>query len=120
MPPIVEVTDLVKTYEDGFEALKGVSLQIDEGEILALLGPNGAGKTTLIAQICGALAPDAGRIRLRGQDVTALPTRARARMGLARTFQISALAMEDTVLQNALLGALGAAGAVGWSPRRWR
>jgi ABC-2 type transport system ATP-binding protein len=53
MPPIVDVTDLAKTYEDGFEALKGVSLRMEEGEILALLGPNGAGKTTLISALCG-------------------------------------------------------------------
>ena len=53
MPVIVSVADVSKTYASGFEALKGVSLEIEEGEILALLGPNGAGKTTLISMICG-------------------------------------------------------------------
>ena len=60
----------------------------------------------MIAQICGGLRPDAGRVEVMGRDVTALPTRARARAGLGRTFQVSALAMEDSVLQNAVLGAL--------------
>ncbi|MBF9060252.1 ATP-binding cassette domain-containing protein [Rhodobacterales bacterium HKCCSP123] len=107
--PVLDIRGLTKSF-GALVVSDGIDLSLNPGEIHAVIGPNGAGKTTLIAQICGALAPDAGTIRLKGQDVTALPTRARARMGLARTFQISALAMEDTVLQNALLGALGAAG----------
>jgi branched-chain amino acid transport system ATP-binding protein len=107
--PVLDISGLTKSF-GALVVSDGIDLSLRPGEIHAVIGPNGAGKTTLIAQICGALAPDAGTIRLRGQDVTALPTRARARLGLARTFQISALAMEDTVLQNALLGALGAAG----------
>ena len=95
-------------------ATDDVNIDLRPGEIHAVIGPNGAGKSTLIAQICGGLSPDSGRIDFLGRDVTALPTRARARLGLARTFQISALAMEDTVLQNALLGALGAGGSP-WS-----
>ena len=93
-------------------ACDGVSIDLRPGEIHAVIGPNGAGKSTLIQQICGALAPDAGQVEFLGTDVTVLTTRNRARMGLARTFQISALAMEDTVLQNAMLGALGARGDV--------
>ncbi|QGX96981.1 ABC transporter ATP-binding protein [Roseovarius faecimaris] len=91
-------------------ACDGVTLDLRPGEIHAIIGPNGAGKSTLIAQICGGLRPDEGRVSFLGQDVTALSTRKRAQMGLGRTFQISALAMEDTVLQNAVLGALGARG----------
>ena len=100
-----------------FGALKAsedISLDLRAGEIHAIIGPNGAGKSTLIAQICGTLQPDVGRVELMGRDVTGLSARARAKAGLGRTFQISALAMEDTVLQNAVLGALGASG------RPWR
>ncbi|WP_049645574.1 ABC transporter ATP-binding protein [Candidatus Rhodobacter oscarellae] len=93
-------------------ASEDVSLELRPGEIHAVIGPNGAGKSTLIAQICGGLRPDAGRVELLGRDVTGLATPERARLGLGRTFQVSALAMEDTVLQNALLGALGASGRV--------
>lgn len=107
--PVLEVRGLTKRF-GALVVSDGIDLSLRAGEIHAVIGPNGAGKSTLIAQICGGLAPDAGTVHLRGRDVTALPTRARARMGLARTFQISALAMEDTVLQNAALGALGAAG----------
>ncbi len=87
-----------------------VTLDLRPGEIHALIGPNGAGKSTLIEQICGGLRPDAGRITFLGLDVTGLGTVQRARMGLARTFQISALAMEDAVIENVLLGAVGAVG----------
>lgn len=91
-------------------ACDGVTLDLRAGEIHAVIGPNGAGKSTLIAQICGALTPDSGTVRFLAQDVTALSVRRRARLGLGRTFQISALAMENTVLENAALGALGARG----------
>ena len=100
-----------------FGALKAsddISIDLRPGEIHAVIGPNGAGKSTLIAQICGTLAPDAGQVALMGQDVTQTTARARAQAGLGRTFQISALAMEYSVLQNAMLGALGA------SARPWR
>lgn len=113
------MTDLVLKVEHlskSFGALKAsndVSLDLRPGEIHALIGPNGAGKSTLIMQISGGLTPDAGRIEVLGRDVTALDTVARARMGLGRTFQISSLAMEFSVLQNAVLGALGARRARG-------
>ena len=75
-------------------ATDSVSLDLRAGEIHAVIGPNGAGKSTLISQICGGLVPDAGRVELLGHDVTMLPARLRAQQGLARTFQISALAMD--------------------------
>ncbi|HKK85547.1 MAG TPA: ABC transporter ATP-binding protein [Roseovarius sp.] len=107
--PVLATHGITKSF-GAVQASRDISLSLTPGEIHAVIGPNGAGKSTLIAQICGGLAPDAGRVEFLGQDVTALPTRQRARMGLARTFQVSALAMEDTVLQNATLGALGARG----------
>ena len=107
--PVLATHGLTKSF-GAVRASEDVSLDLRPGEIHAVIGPNGAGKSTLIAQICGGLTPDAGRIEFLGRDVTALPTRNRARMGLARTFQVSALAMQDTVLQNTTLGALGARG----------
>lgn len=107
--PVLAVRGLCKSF-GALRATDDVGLTLFPGEIHAVIGPNGAGKSTLIAQICGTLAPDAGQVVFLGHDITRLPARARARAGLARTFQISALAMEDTVLQNATLGALGARG----------
>jgi branched-chain amino acid transport system ATP-binding protein len=77
-----------------------------------LIGPNGAGKSTLIKQIAGGLQPDRGAVYFQGRDVSALSVAARARLGLARTFQVSALAMGYTVLENAVLGAIGETGSV--------
>jgi len=82
MPPILDVTDLRKAYSDGFEALKGVNLQIEEGEILALLGPNGAGKTTLISTVCGITTATSGTVRVGGHDTITDFRAARAMIGL--------------------------------------
>ena len=68
MTSIVSVQNLRKAYATGFEALKGVNLEIEEGEILALLGPNGAGKTTLISTICGITVPTGGTVTVGGYD----------------------------------------------------
>jgi ABC-2 type transport system ATP-binding protein len=68
MTTIISVSNLAKTYASGFQALKGVSLDIREGEILALLGPNGAGKTTLINTICGLVTPSSGTVTVAGHD----------------------------------------------------
>ena len=69
MSPIISVRNLTKTYANGFTALKGVSLDIEEGEIIALLGPNGAGKTTLISIACGITNPTSGLVTVAGHDV---------------------------------------------------
>ncbi|MYI69844.1 MAG: ABC transporter ATP-binding protein [Boseongicola sp. SB0673_bin_14] len=82
MPIIVEIDDIHKTYDDGIEALKGITLDIEEGEILALLGPNGAGKTTLISTICGITLPTSGRISVGGHDVQSEWRAARKLIGL--------------------------------------
>lgn len=112
------MTDVVLSTErlfKSFGALKAtndVSLDLRKGEIHALIGPNGAGKSTLIQQITGHLASDSGAVRLMGEDLTEVGPAERACKGLGRTFQISSLAMEHTVLQNAVLGALGQRGNV--------
>ena len=106
---ILRVENLSKSF-GALKATDDVSLTVMPGEIHALIGPNGAGKSTLIKQVAGGLRSDAGRIWFDGEDVTPLGTVARARAGLGRTFQISSLAMEYTVLQNAVLGALGRRG----------
>ena len=82
MAAIVEVDNLRKTYKDGFEALRGVSLGIEEGEILALLGPNGAGKTTLISALCGITTPSSGSARIGGHDIRTAYRAARSLIGL--------------------------------------
>ena len=82
MAAIVEVDSLVKRYDGGFEALKGVDLQIEEGEVLALLGPNGAGKTTLISTICGITMPTSGSVRVGGHDIVRDFRKARSLIGL--------------------------------------
>ena len=82
METIVDIRGLRKTYAGGFEALKGVTLAIEKGEILALLGPNGAGKTTLIGAVCGLVRPTAGTMHAFGYDLAKDWRRARARIGL--------------------------------------
>ena len=82
MASIVSVKGLKKAYGDGFEALKGVDLEIKDGEILALLGPNGAGKTTLISTICGITLGTSGTISVGGHDVRENYREARSLIGL--------------------------------------
>ncbi len=82
MAAILSIRDLRKMYDGGFEALKGVSLDIEEGEILALLGPNGAGKTTLISTVCGITTATSGSISVGGFDNVSQFRAARALIGL--------------------------------------
>jgi ABC-2 type transport system ATP-binding protein len=82
MSPIISVRNLSKTYGAGTKALDDVSLDIEEGEILALLGPNGAGKTTLISTICGLVNPTAGKITVGGHDISGDYRAARDLIGL--------------------------------------
>ena len=81
-PPVITVTSLSKTYASGFQALKGVDLEIRRGEIFALLGPNGAGKTTLISIICGIVNPSAGSVRIDEHDIITDYRAARSMIGL--------------------------------------
>jgi ABC-2 type transport system ATP-binding protein len=82
VPPIIAIADLSKTYASGFQALKGVNLEISRGEIFALLGPNGAGKTTLIGIVCGIVNPTAGTVTVDGHDIVRDYRAARAMIGL--------------------------------------
>ena len=102
--------DSVSRNFGGVAALSGVSLGIAVGERRVLLGPNGAGKTTLFHTISGNVAPSAGRIVLFGDDITRLRPDQRARLGLARTFQITNLFPRLTVLDSVLLALDGASG----------
>ena len=102
MSSILEVRGLTKTF-GALLASDGVELEVREGETHAIIGPNGAGKTTLIGQLAGELRPDRGEVRFAGEDVTALPAPARARKGLARSFQITSIYPDFTALENVML-----------------
>lgn len=94
----------------GIVATDGLTLQVHAGEVHAIIGPNGAGKTTLVAQVSGLLAPDSGIIEFDGVDITRLSTARRSRLGLARTFQITSVFRQFTVLDNVLLAVQARAG----------
>jgi len=99
------VTTLLETRGLGrafgaLQAVAGVSLAVEPGEIRAIIGPNGAGKTTFFHLVSGLLAPTSGRVLFRGDDVTALPAPERCRRGISRTFQITSIFPELSVLEN--------------------
>ena len=95
MTAIISISNLSKTYEGGFQALKEVNLDIEAGEILALLGPNGAGKTTLISVICGLVSPTSGSVTVSGYDIIENYRETRKEIGLIP--QELTLAAFDTV-----------------------
>jgi branched-chain amino acid transport system ATP-binding protein len=96
---ILETEDLTKEFA-GFVAVSGVNLRVERGTIHALIGPNGAGKTTCFNLLTKFLQPTRGRILYKGRDITALPPADVARLGLVRSFQISAVFPHLTVLEN--------------------
>jgi branched-chain amino acid transport system ATP-binding protein len=96
---ILETRGLTKEFK-GFVAVKGVSLKVRRGSIHALIGPNGAGKTTCFNLLTHFLEPTSGRIFYKGRDITGSPPARIARMGLVRSFQISAVFPHLTVLEN--------------------
>ena len=102
MSTLLEIRDLKKSF-GGVTATDGVNLSLAQGELHAIIGPNGAGKTTLISQLSGALRPDAGSISFKGADITHRPAHRRARLGITRSFQITSLVMEMSVLDNVAL-----------------
>jgi branched-chain amino acid transport system ATP-binding protein len=107
MTAALQTEQLVKRY-GGLLVTDRVSLKLERGELHAVIGPNGAGKTTLINQLSGELAPDEGHVRFEGRDITALAVHERARQGLLRSYQITSIFEEFTVLENATLAAVAA------------
>jgi branched-chain amino acid transport system ATP-binding protein len=97
----LEVHDLTIRF-GGLAAIDGLSLQVNEWEIVGLMGPNGAGKTTAFNCITGFYKPDSGRVVYRGADVTKLPPHRKAALGIGRTFQNVGMVRSETVLENLL------------------
>lgn len=121
MTPALELRGVTRRF-GGVRAVDGVSLSLAPGRLTALIGPNGAGKTTLFNIVAGAVAADGGEVRLHGEDMTGLPTHARVRRGMARTFQNLRIVPDLTVEENLRLGADARAGSA-WAellrgPRR--
>jgi len=101
-PPVLELRGVSKYY-GALHATRNLSLTVEHGEIHALIGPNGAGKTTLIKQIYGSETPDAGEILLGGELINEKPSSYRVKQGIGRSFQISNVLLDFTVLQNAII-----------------
>ncbi len=100
---VLNVTGVQKRF-GGITALDGVEVEVKEGEILGIIGPNGAGKSTLVDIITGLLEPDAGRIRLNGDEITGLPSHKVSRRGVSKTFQRVTLFPGQTTFECLLTG----------------
>jgi branched-chain amino acid transport system ATP-binding protein len=96
---VLRVSGLAKAF-GGVQALRGVGFSVDAGEMLAMIGPNGAGKSTCFNLVNGQLAPDAGHIELEGRSIAGLAPRAIWRLGVGRTFQVTATFASMTVREN--------------------
>jgi branched-chain amino acid transport system ATP-binding protein len=114
--PLLQTQHLAKRFV-GIVATDDLSLTVNEGELHAVIGPNGAGKTTLIAQLSGQTLPDQGHIRFADMEITHLPAYRRSLLGLARSFQITSLFLDLSVLDNV---ALAVQAHAGHSFRLWR
>jgi branched-chain amino acid transport system ATP-binding protein len=106
------ISGLSKSF-GGLHVTRGVNLNVEPGERRLIIGPNGAGKTTLFNLITGELTPDSGAVLLFGEDITKVPSRDRAHLGMARTYQIITLFGKNTIIHNVRLALLGL------SPSRW-
>ncbi|OSQ26270.1 LPS export ABC transporter ATP-binding protein [Campylobacter concisus] len=100
----LEVKDLKKTIKKS-EIIKGISLEVNSGEVVGLLGPNGAGKTTTFYMICGLISPTSGDVFLDDQKITSVPLHKRAHLGIGYLPQESSIFKELSVEENLLLGA---------------
>ena len=116
---LLDVTGLNKSF-GALLATNDLSLSVRQGEVHALIGPNGAGKTTLVNQLSGDLIADSGRVVFRGQDITRLPAHRRARLGIARSFQITHIFENLTVAENLGLALLAGHGGNFHFFRHWR
>jgi branched-chain amino acid transport system ATP-binding protein len=105
---LLELTDIAKRF-GGVQALGGVSLDLEEGQILGIIGPNGAGKSTLFDVVTGFTAPDRGSVVLGGQSILGKAPHQITRMGMARTFQKLKPFTDVSVLDNVVIGALSSA-----------
>ena len=94
----------------GLVAVNKVSFSMDEGEILGIIGPNGAGKTTFINLISGIIMPGEGKIEYKGQDITYMPAHERARLGIARTYQLIHPLENLSLIENVMVGSIFARG----------
>lgn len=114
---LLKVEGLKKSF-GGVVATDDVSLEVYADEIHAIIGPNGAGKTTLVSQLFGEQFPDQGKVYFKGRDITNLPLYKRSGIGLARSFQITSVLLDFTVLDNVSLSAQAHAGHSFrfWSP----
>jgi branched-chain amino acid transport system ATP-binding protein len=108
----LKVDALCKSF-GGLRVTAEVNVAVEPGERRLIIGPNGAGKTTLFNLITGELAPDSGSILLFDHDITRMPSRRRAHLGMARTYQIITLFPRETIVRNVCLALLGL------SPLRW-
>jgi branched-chain amino acid transport system ATP-binding protein len=99
---VLELRNLCKSF-GALTVTNDLSFTVEPGEIHALIGPNGAGKTTLIQQIYGAVQPDSGQVFLNGREITGLGVPERVQAGIGRSFQISNVLMDFTVLENAIV-----------------
>ncbi|WP_424930310.1 ABC transporter ATP-binding protein [Amaricoccus tamworthensis] len=109
--PVLELHNLSKSF-GALRVTNDVCLKVERKTIHALIGPNGAGKSTLIGQIAGSILPDSGQVILDGEDISNVSVAGRTRRGLARSFQVSAVIPDFTVLQNGVLAVQGSRGIV--------
>ncbi len=103
-------TEALTRRFSGLVAVNGLSFSMEEGEILGIIGPNGAGKTTFINLVSGIVMPSAGRIEYKGRDITYAPAHERARMGIARTYQLIHPLENLSLVENVMVGSIFARG----------
>lgn len=120
MSALIETRGIVKSF-GGFVALDGIDLAIAAGGLTAIIGPNGAGKSTFFNILCGSIAPTSGRIVYDGRDITGLPQHRFAKIGIAKSFQISSIFPQLPVLENIRLAIAALRPNTDfWSPRSAR